>query len=96
MSVALLVGALNTETKAQKRRRLKFKYDELLFLFSLGLSWSCCGSVSAGILVVCVLCAPLCMCVGVCALQTLQAPCKPWELIPSQLPALNLACHQHF
>lgn len=78
MSVALLVGALNTETKAQKRKRLKFKFDELLFLFSLGLGWSCCGSVSAGILVVCVLCAPL---------------CRPWELIPSQLPALNLACH---
>lgn len=55
MSVALLVGALNTETKAQKR--LKFKFDELLFLFSLRLSWSCCGSVCAGILVVCVLCA---------------------------------------
>lgn len=60
MSVALLVGALNTETKAQKR--LKFKFDELLFLFSLGLSWSCCGSVCAGILVVCVLCTPLCSC----------------------------------
>lgn len=63
MSVALLVGALNTETKAQERKRLKFKFDELLFLLSLGSSWSCCGSVCAGILVVCVLCAALCTCV---------------------------------
>lgn len=67
MSVALLAGALNTETKAQKRKRLKFKFDELLFLLSLGLSWSCCGSGCAGVLVVCGLCAPLWTCVSVCA-----------------------------
>lgn len=41
MSVALLVGVLNIETKAQKRKRLKFKFDDLHLLLSLGLSWSC-------------------------------------------------------
>lgn len=96
MSVALLVGALNTETKAQERKRLKFKFDELLFLLSLGSSWSCCGSVCAGILVVCVLCAALCTCMSLCSCRLSRVSTGPelsWELIPSQLPALNLAWH---
>lgn len=69
VSVALLAGVLNIETKAQKRKRLKFKFDDWRLLLSLGLSWSCCLSVRAGVLVACA-CAPLCMVVCV-LLQTL-------------------------
>lgn len=62
MSVALLVGVLNIETKAQKRKGLKFKFDDLHLLLSLGLSWSCCLSACAGAWVVRVFCVPVCSC----------------------------------
>ena len=62
VSVALLAGVLNIETKAQRRKKLKFNFDDLRLLLHLGLSWSCHPPVRAGVLVVCVcvFCARLC------------------------------------
>lgn len=95
VSVALLVGVPNIETKAQKRKRLKFKFDDLHLLLSLGLNWSCCLSLCAGILVVCVcsVCTSAhgCACAPADPAGVSADPEPSSELVPSQFTALNPA-----